>query len=166
MYEVTVHELSQRDADNVRKASSDEILRNLMKAFSEEETGLNRDGAWALPPDKRRYYMLSLKGLIRRRLRRVNYLLVGVNPQATPRSIVISSFAKVAHELKRQGAVCLRKLVEEKLVPLCQEMGKEAIATGPTNDRARDVLEKLREGLPTGIREIRVSGVAYIMELI
>jgi hypothetical protein len=115
-----------------------------------------------LSPDKRIYYLILLD--------KTPYLLVGINPNPSINTVNISSFSRVAIEARGKAADCLRNLIENELVPLCQKEGREAIVTMTTTERGLKVIKNIKENLPKGIERItlndkRGAGWSYIMEL-
>jgi hypothetical protein len=150
--------LSQKNADNIMKELSGESIDNFKLGFHEEKENIltGKDHIWALPPDKRIYYLISLNGN--------HYLLVGINP--TPFGIInLSSFARIVSQPKGEAPNCLRKLIEDKLVPLCRKNGKKFISTRIATDRGEKVFRCLQKEKPTGIREIKINNSACCLIL-
>lgn len=147
--ELAIKKLSQKEAEDLRRVLSEEVIKMIDEAFKEEERNLPHYGWWALPPDKRIYYLVSLNG--------IPYLLVGINPNPAPTMIYISSFSRVTQELKGRAPICLGRLIEDKLIPFCREQGKDSIKTRVTTEKGRRVLESLRTNLPRGVAEIRAG---------
>lgn len=153
--EITLQKLSQEYADSFMKNLSGEPLDNFKTAFHEEKENMYKQYAsWALPPSKRIYYLLLFDG--------IRYLLVGINPNAADDIINISSFEKVATEQKDKAAVCMKKLIECKLIPMCHVSGKKVISALITTDPGRKVFENLKKDLPKGVKKIDLNYKDYI----
>jgi hypothetical protein len=162
--QTTIKALSQKDADCIMKGLSGEALGDFKLGFHDESKSIlkGKDHVWALPlpeesakqtynPDNRFYYLISFEG--------IPYLLVGINP--TPIDVInLSSFARIVSQPKGKATVCLRKLIEDKLVPMCREKGKRAIFARIATDRGEKVFHRLRRELPKGIKEIEIASPA------
>src|SRR2546428_326615 len=99
--------LSQEEADDIMKHLEGKYYSNFTEAFHEEKAK-PREQRWALPPEKRLYY-------------RVDSYLFGINCQNVA-ALSLSSLARIdATSPKGNCAMCLKFLIEEKLVPLCRE---------------------------------------------
>ena len=161
--QMTVKKLSQEDADRIMKGLSEKLLEDFKRGFHDEAKNIlnGKDHVWALPlpeeavpqsynPDKRIYYLILFE--------KIPYLLVGINP--TPIDVMnLSSFARIVSQPKGKATICLRKLIEDKLVPMCREKGKRAIFATIATDRSEKVFHRLRRELPKGIKEIKISSL-------
>lgn len=144
---IVIAELSQRDADQFRNAlpSDGDIAAGLMAAFVAEEQNLGEGRAWALSPSERIYFIVSLNGAA--------YLLIGINP-SPPNAMNISSFARIIPAPKGRAATCLRAFIEAKLVPMCRDAGKVAIAVHVTTEGGHKVFASLKASPPEGIKRV------------
>lgn len=169
MIKIIIKELSQESADSIMKKLSGEALENFKKGFHDEAKNIlkGNDHIWALPPgkpdgasyeqDKRIYYLISLNGN--------HYLFVGINP--TPLGLInLSSFARIVSQPKCKAAICLKKLIEDKLVPMCRINNKKEIAARIATDRGEKVFQNLKNDLPIGIKKIEIINASCRMELV
>ena len=137
---IQVAELSCREADTLLKGLSCEGLQNVREAFHVEKA--NIDGgksAWALPRNERIYYVAQLQN--------DPYLLVGIHPNPLPSSphiVNISSLARVASAAKGKATYCLRAVIQEKLVPFCEQNGKTLIVARIHTERGLKVFRALQ----------------------
>ena len=140
---LTIGEITKEEADRWLKYlydSGGELLENLHKAFHEEK---NSNPPKALPPEKRKYYMVYAN--------RSEELLAGINTD----NLNISSLAKVITkgESKARGRDCIRKLIEEIVVIECRNAHKKYFCVR-TNDEGEGVFKYLMTNLPKGIIKI------------
>jgi hypothetical protein len=105
--------LSQEEADDMMKSLKGKYLSNFTEAFHEERHKPSGQ-RWALPSKKRLYY-------------RVESYLFGINCENMT-ALSISSFARIdASPLEINCAICLNRLIKEKLISLCREQNKRQI---------------------------------------
>jgi hypothetical protein len=125
--------LSQQEADDLMKTLRAQCLSNFRKAFHSERDK-PRDMIWALPKEERLYYQ-------------VESYLFGVNPKPAF-SIGISSFARILDATPEKScAECLKKLICDKLVPMCKDQQKNLIKVALTEDGKR-IFRALQAILP------------------
>jgi hypothetical protein len=105
-------------------------------------------GEWALPASQRIYYLGSVNDS--------PYLLIGVNPSPPVDAIHLSSFARIVPETRRLARPCLKKLVEDFLVPLARTTGRRRIRANMLNMASRHALEHLETHPPKGVLKIHV----------
>lgn len=126
--------LSQEEADGMMKSLKGKYLSNFTEAFHEERHKPSGQ-RWALPPEKRLYY-------------RVESYLFGINCENMT-ALSISSLARIdASSLKGKCAICLNRLIKEKLIPLCREQNKRQIIAALITPGGVTVFEKLRSMMP------------------
>jgi hypothetical protein len=150
---ITIKKLSQQQADQMLRRLPDEIMN---PAFHEEKARkARREVLWTCPPvegthpkdgiEQRNYYLIQVDSAPR--------LLVGIE-----RWFNISSFANVADEPRHFVVKCLKKLIEEILIPGCLSLKqrKPFIYSTITTERGKQVMEELNNDLPKGVSEIGI----------
>ncbi len=149
MKDISIRELDQAEANCLRESLSGECLRLVQCGFKPEEDRLRGHRGWALSKDCRIYYLVLLGG--------TPYLLVGVNPSAGP-VINISSIARVVAEPRGYAALCLRRLIEETLVPMCHDLRRQFIEAQAETAGGAKVLRSLKEQGLRGVESITFNG--------
>ena len=150
-----ITELSRSDAERLRNALPADVATGLKEAFVDEERNLERGRPWALSESERMYFAVSRDGAA--------YLFIGINP-SPPNAINISSFARIVPAPKGHAGMCLKAFIETKLVPMCRETQKEAIAAHATA-RGQGVFERLKLSPPRGIKTIQSRGPIWTLFL-
>lgn len=152
---LTIGELTEGEADFWLKnlyASGGELLKNFLEAFHDEKSSLPPK---ALPPEKRRYYMVYVNGK--------EELLAGINSE----HVNISSMTKVVtkNDSKARGRACVRKLIEDILVAECRGTGKGFFSV-MTNEDGKRVFDYLKENMPIGIKEIEIKPSNFFYSIV
>jgi hypothetical protein len=152
---ITIELLSQSRADKLMKdlqKADGEAFNGFLISFDDEkkimsdavnERGGHKRLSWALPSDKRAYYLVRYEGK--------PYLLVGMHSYDT-----ITSVAKMTSSLSGKGGECLRKLIEKELVYKCYAGVIYMDFSEDCDPRIHKLLLKLKENLPEGIENIYV----------
>lgn len=141
--------LAQEEADDTMKSLKDKYLSNFTEAFHEERYKPSGQ-RWALPPEKRLYY-------------RVESYLFGINCENMT-ALSISSLARIdASSLEGNCAICLNRLIKEKLIPLCRERNKRQITAVLVTSGGIMVFKKLKSmmsgvNIGNGLATIELSG--------
>jgi len=152
---ITIESLSQSDADKLMRdlqMADGEAFKGFLISFEDEKKkildgekirGSHKHVPWALPSDKRTYYLVTYE--------RKPYLLVGMHSYDT-----ITSIAKITSSLSGKGGECLRKLIEKELVYKCYAGVIYIDFSDDCDPRIHKLLLKLKENLPAGIENMYV----------
>jgi hypothetical protein len=144
---LTINQLSQEEADNLMRKLF-EPLENFKIAFQSESQNIRAGRPVALPTHERIYYLIKVQDY--------DFLFVGINPSYDD-MFLISSFARITAEMKGHAEDCLKNLIEEKLVPMCQEKRKKFITCNAATQGSYNVFKKLKEKSIKGINWLKIE---------
>ncbi|MEW6248798.1 MAG: hypothetical protein AB1555_19110 [Nitrospirota bacterium] len=150
---IQVTELSFHESDTLLKGLSCEGRQNVKEAFHAEKANIDSGKpVWALPRNERIYYVAKLQN--------EPYLLVAMHPNpllSSPHIVNISSLARVASPTKGKGPDCLRAIIQEGLVPFCEQNGKTLIVARIHTERGLKVFRALQSVRPRGISIVTIE---------
>jgi len=147
----------QAEANSLMEQLSDQVLDNFKLGFHDErENILMNKKPIALPQKERSYFLIKVDT--------IDYLLVGIN--LNPNKILnLSSYARITTKLNGKASICLKHLIGQELVPLCQSLGKEKIVSYAYTQRSTRVFEKLTELQINGVKDITLDGNTLSMTI-
>lgn len=142
---ITTHKITQAEANSLMENLSGQALENFNLGFHDEKDNiLMKRKPIALSPEDRSYYLVRVKN--------IDYLLVGINlnPNKTAN---LSSYARITTRRNVKAATCLKRLLEQELVPLCRSLGKERILSYAYTERSARVFASLLRSILTYHRQ-------------
>ncbi len=147
---IKIHDITQPEANSLIEQLSGETLENFKLGFHDEKNNIVMNKRpIALSEKDRSYFLIKVDN--------TDYLLVGIN--LNPRKTLnLSSYARITTKLKGKAAICLKLLIEQKLVLLCQAHGKERIMSKAYTSHSITVFNKLTQFQINGIKDIKLNG--------
>ena len=154
--DITVHMLRQDEADvHLKKAfESSQFSGDIRISFQEE---FSQDNISALPPNRRLYFLACASSS--------DELIAGIDSH----TVNLSSFCKIntKEESLARGRDCVRKLIEQVIVPKCRESRKDHFSAMPATLRSLKLFEYLMapENLPFGISRIEYTHPTVLIKV-
>lgn len=139
--------IEQAEAQSwMERISSDPALQdNFKKVFQDEA---QNGSPKALQPERRLYFLIFATGTAE--------LIAGVHPTSNGISSMLKLLPK--EKAKSCGRDCVRKLIEEVIVPRCRSTGQPCFSANAfASDDGRKVFTWLGENLPNGIVAVTTS---------
>ncbi len=156
---VNICKLTQAEANNILKTLSQISLQNFNTAFDTEHNNMlmrqwesDKSVMIMLPPEERLYFLIKVNGK--------KYLLIGISSQSET-SVNISSIASINQEIKGKAVHCLKKLIEDELVPMAIETNKRSVNAYAYSKRSWRVFDKLSRLGIKGISEALFEGRVF-----
>lgn len=153
---LSVLQINRDEADSWLKkldAEGGDLRYNFEIAFhAERGRKYKKETIWGLPPDEMTYYMVYRD--------RDAVLIAGINQNHD-----ICAFAKVTNkkEFKSKGKYCVKKLIEDVLVPRCKVAAVNTSRAYAYTQRSIHIFEYLMGNLPKGINQIETSGDVFAL---